>query len=197
MLEGTSMEIRSFLAFELPPDIMGVISHASGDMKNTPLNLRWVKPGNIHLTMVFMGNVPRENLKPIEQAAADVCRRYGPFKVFLDGTGVFGSRRNPRVLWARLNGDLERMSRFRDELQKDLEPFGIKQERRRFKPHLTFGRFRKGAKTGSDLDELLSRYQDLASPTCPLKELVLFKSDLKPAGAVYTRLNAWPLTGRD
>jgi RNA 2',3'-cyclic 3'-phosphodiesterase len=197
MLEGTSMEIRSFLAFELPPDIMGVISHTSGEMKDTPLNVRWVKPGNIHLTMVFMGNMPRERLKPIDQAAADVCRRYGPFKVFLDGTGVFGSRRNPRVLWAALNGDLERMSRFRDELQKDLEPFGIKQERRRFKPHLTFGRFRKGARTGSDLDELLSRYQDLTSPACAVNELVLFKSDLRPGGAVYTRLNAWSLSGRD
>jgi 2'-5' RNA ligase len=147
--------------------------------------------------MVFMGNVPLEHLNPIGRATEAVCRRYGPFNVALNGTGVFGSRRNPRVLWARLNGDLERMSRFRDELQKDLEPFGIKQERRRFKPHLTFGRFRKGAKTGSDLDELLSRYQDLTSPTCTLNELVLFKSDLKPGGAVYTRLNAWPLSGGD
>jgi 2'-5' RNA ligase len=197
MLEDTSMEIRSFLAFELPPEIMAVISHAFRDMKNTPLDVRWGKPGNIHLTMVFMGNVPLEHLNPIGRATEAVCRRYGPFNVALNGTGVFGNRRNPRVLWARLNGDLERLSRFRDELQKELEPFGIKQERRRFKPHLTFGRFRKGAKTGSDLDELLSRYQDLTSPTCALKELVLFKSDLKPGGAVYTGLNAWPLTGRD
>ena len=197
MLEGTSMEIRSFLAFELPPEIMGIISNASRDMKNTPLNVRWVKPGNIHLTMVFIGNVSQEELKPIGQVAANVCRRYGSFNVFLNGTGVFGSRRNPRVVWARLNGDLERMSRFRDELQKDLEPFGIKQERRPFKAHLTFGRFRKGARTGSALDELLSRYQDLTSPTCTLNELVLFKSDLKPGGAVYTRLNAWALVGND
>ena len=191
------MEIRSFLAFELPAEIMDVISHASRDMKKTPLNVRWVKPGNIHLTMVFVGNVPQEHLKPIGQAAADISRRYGPFNVFLRGTGVFGSKRNPRVLWARLDGDLERLSNFRDELQKHLEPFGIKREKRRFKPHLTLGRFRKGAGSGTDLDELLERYQDLTSPTCALEELVLFKSDLKPGGAVYTRLNVWPLTRRD
>ncbi len=190
------MEIRSFLAFELPHEIMTVISRASRDMQKTSLNVRWVKPGSIHLTMVFMGNVPREHLKPIGRATGDVCRRYGSFNVFLNGTGVFGSRRNPRVLWARLNGDLKRMSRFRDELQKDLEPFGIKQERRRFKPHLTFGRFRKGVKKSLDLDEVLSRYQDLTSPECNLNELVLFESDLKPDGAVYTRLNAWPLDGK-
>jgi len=191
------MEIRSFLAFELPPGIMSVISNASGDMKNTGLNVRWIKPGNIHLTMVFMGNVSQEHFKPIGRATAGVCRRYGPFNVFLSGTGVFGGRRNPRVLWAGLDGDLKRMSRFRDELQKGLGPFGIRQERRRFKPHLTFGRFRKGAGTGSGLDELLSRHRDLASPTCALNELVLFKSDLKQGGAVYTRLDAWPLTGKD
>jgi 2'-5' RNA ligase len=197
MLEDTSTEIRSFLAFELPPEIMAVISKASREMKNIAPNVRWVKPVNIHLTMVFMGNVPRERLKPIGKATSDVCRRFGPFNVSLDGTGIFGTRRNPRVVWARLDGDLERMSRFRNELQKDLEPFGIKQERRRFKPHLTFGRFGKAAITRSNLDELLLPHQDLTSPPCALNELVLFKSDLKPGGAVYTALNAWPLTGKD
>jgi 2'-5' RNA ligase len=191
------MEIRSFLAFELPSEIMSILSHALQDMKKTALNVRWLKPGNIHLTVVFLGNVPQENLEAIERSADAVCRRFGLFNISLVGTGIFGSRRNPRVLWGGLDGDIERMSLFRDALQKELAPLGIKQEKRRFRPHLTFGRFKKYTRTGSRLDELLSRYKDLKSPTCALKELVLFKSDLKPGGAVYTKLDTWPLAGSD
>jgi 2'-5' RNA ligase len=190
------MEIRSFLAFELPSEIKEIVSHAHQDMRKTPLDVRWVKPENIHLTIVFMGNIPNEHLQPIADAVGDVCREFGPFEVLLKGTGVFSSRRYPRVLWIGLAGDLERMSDFRDGLQSALLPFGIKQERRRFKPHLTLGRFRKATRPGFHLDEVLSKYRNLTSAVCAVHELILFKSDLKPSGAVYSKLNQWPLSGK-
>jgi 2'-5' RNA ligase len=87
------------------------------------------------------------------------------------------------------------MSLFRDALQERLIPFRIKEEKRRFKPHLTLGRFRKPKRTSSEELELLSRYGDVTSPVCSLTELVLFKSELKPGGARYTRLGVWPLKG--
>jgi len=189
------MEIRSFLAFELPPEIRAVVSNVSHEIKTSLLDLRWVKPENIHLTMVFMGNVHYEDLDQINKAVSSVCLRYGPFNISIKGTGVFGSRRSPRVLWVGLDGDLERMSYFRDALQKHLKPFGIKQEKRRFSPHLTLGRFRKGDRPGAHPDTILSRYLELDSPVCSIGELIQFKSDLKPGGAVYTRLNVWPLGG--
>jgi len=190
------MEIRSFLAFELPPEIKSIVSHASQDMRRSHLDVRWVKVSNIHLTIVFMGNVHPENLKGIGENVERVCHRYGPFDIFLKGAGVFGGRRNPRVLWIGLEGALERMSHFKGALHKHLSPFGIKVEKRSFRPHLTLGRFRKGAGPGPPFDELLSKYKDLSSPVCSLGQLVMFRSDLKPGGAEYTILKAWPLEGR-
>lgn len=190
------MEIRSFLAFELPPEIKGIVSQVSGDLGKSPLDARGVKTENIHLTVVFLGDVLEGHISPISEAAEKVCTRYSPFDVSLKGTGVFGSKNSPRVLWIGLDGDIERMSYFRDALQKGLRPFGVKQEKRRFRPHLTLGRFRKGSRTDVHLDEFLSRYRDLTSPLCPLGEMVLFRSDLKPGGAVYTKMKAWPLTGK-
>ena len=190
------MEIRSFLAFKLPPEIKKTLSHIAQDMRNTSLDVRWVKAGNIHITMVFLGNVPVGHVEPIGEAAEKVCQEYGPFAISIKGAGVFSSIRNPRVLWIGMNGDLERMTYFRDALQKRLRPFGIKQEKRRFKPHLTLGRFRKGARPRTCLDDLLTKYQSFISPVCTLEQLVLFKSDLKPGGAVYARLKEWPLSGR-
>ena len=90
------------------------------------------------------------------------------------------------------------MSRFRDALQRGLEPFGVRSEKRPFRPHLTLGRIRKGRGGGRrEVNALLRTYQDLTSADWPLAELVLFKSDLRPSGAVYTKLKAWPLSGEE
>lgn len=190
------MEIRSFLAFELPREIKEIISQASRDLENSLLDVRRVKVENIHLTMVFLGNVLEGQIRPISEAAEKVCIRYSPFHVSLKGTGIFGSRKSPRVLWIGLEGDIDRMSYFRGALHKRLGPFGIKEEKRRFRPHLTLGRFRKGHEAHCGLDEFLSRHKDLTSPECLLGELALFRSDLNPGGAVYTKMNSWPLGGR-
>ncbi|MBC8457984.1 MAG: RNA 2',3'-cyclic phosphodiesterase [Deltaproteobacteria bacterium] len=190
------MEIRSFLAFELPPEIKKIIFHVSEEAKKFPLDVRLVKASNIHLTMVFMGNILMEHLEGINEAVSKACKRYGPFNISLKGMGIFSNRRNPRVLWVGLEGDIERMSYFRGTLQKSLKSFGVKEEKRQFNPHLTLGRFRKGSRPSEHLDDLLSRYQDLTSPVSTLEELVLFKSDLNPKGAAYTKLNIWPLLGK-
>lgn len=190
------MEIRSFLAFELPSEIKNMIVRVSGELRKSDLDVRWVKVDNIHLTVVFMGNKKTEDIEAIGDEAQKVCLKYGIFDISLKGMGFFPNSRNPRILWLGLHGDLDRMSYFRDALQKHLKPFGIKEEKRRFKPHLTLGRFRKAKKMGSRLDDLVLKYKDLTSPSCPLKELILFKSDLKPGGAEYTKLEAWPLTGK-
>ncbi len=189
------MEIRSFLAFELPPEIRETLSVVSDDGRTLPLNVRWSRVVNIHLTVVFMGNVREDQIGLIGEVAGRICHGHAPFRIQVKGAGLFGSRRNPRVLWVGLGGETDRMSGFRDVLQKNLAPFGIKEEKRPFRPHLTLGRFRKGAKTDPSLEDLLLKYQDLNGPGCLLRELALFKSDLRPGGAEYTRLGVWPLRG--
>ena len=187
------MEIRSFLAFELPEDIKAIVSRVSAEMKGSPLDIRWVKIDNIHLTVIFLGKISTEHAVDIGTIAGDVCNDFEPFSISLKGTGIFSSKRNPRVLWIGLDSDMKRMSHFKDTLQKNLKPFGIKAGKRKFNPHLALGRFRKGAKSSVNLDALLQKHKDLTSPVCSLRELALFKSDLKPGGAIYTKLNTWPL----
>ena len=187
------MEIRSFLAFELPPDIKKIIREVSRAGKELPLDLRWVKSDNIHLTVVFMGNVSEDNIQAMGETVKKACAGVEPFDVNAGPLGFFGGRRHPRVLWMGLGGDVHPMGRFRDRLQKKLKPFGVKTERRPFKPHLTLGRFKKDAHPWPHLDHLILKFRDLRGQTCSLRELVLFKSDLKPGGAIYTKLDAWAL----
>jgi len=189
------MMIRSFLAFELPLDIKKIVAQVSGEVGKSTLNVRWVKVDNIHLTVVFIGNINPDDIPDMGSMVQKVCLQYGPFDISLKGMGVFPNNRRPRVIWLGLHGDLERLSFFRDALQKHLRPFGVKEEKRRFRPHLTLGRFRKHKRGASQLDEFILTYKDLTGPVCHLNELILFRSDLKPGGAEHTKLKSWPLSG--
>ncbi|RLC30183.1 MAG: RNA 2',3'-cyclic phosphodiesterase [Deltaproteobacteria bacterium] len=191
------MEIRSFLAFELPGEMKEILFRVSGKMKGFGLDVRWVRVDNIHLTVIFIGNISTDRLNSMDRIVTNVCVEFKPFDIALKGAGVFSGRHNPRVLWIGLAGDTERLATFRDRLQDALAPLGIKKEKRRFRPHLTLGRFRKGATGGMRLNRLLETCKNLSSPVHSVGELVLFRSELTPGGAVYTRLNAWPLTGEN
>jgi 2'-5' RNA ligase len=189
------MEIRSFLAFELPEDIKTIVTRVSGEIRKSSLDVRWVRPESIHLTLVFMGGVRSEQIPSMGESLGAVCANHGSFSISLKPMGCFPNSRNPRVIWLGLDGDLERMSRFRGDLQAALSPFGIKEEERAFRPHLTLGRFKQPAKRPTELEQMLAKHRDLSSPACTLDELVLFRSDLKPGGAVYTKLLSWRLSG--
>jgi 2'-5' RNA ligase len=189
------MAIRSFLAFELPPDIMRTVKDISEDIRRTRLDLKWVKVDNIHLTVVFMGNIRSEDVLAIGEEAGDVCVGFEPFEIALKGLGVFPNTRRPRVLWLGLEIEADRISSFRDSLQERLLDFGVREEKRAFTPHLTLGRFRKPESHDPLLGDIISRYADIKCPVGRLEELVMFKSELRPGGAEYTRLKSFPLKG--
>jgi 2'-5' RNA ligase len=189
------MEIRSFLAFDLPEGMRDTVSRLSAELMPLLPGARWVRAENIHLTIVFLGQVPESSIEDITGLAKSVCDRYGAFDMALKGVGVFSGVHNPRVLWVGLQAHLERMSDFRNALQRKLRPFGVREEKRPFRPHLTLCRFRKGTRGGAPLANILDAYKDFWSPFYTLQRLFLFKSDLTPKGSIYTELAQWPLTG--
>ena len=72
------MEVRSFLAFELSDEIKDILRNTSREMKKNRLDLRWVKVENIHLTVIFMGNMAVNILDQMDLSIREVCSRYQP-----------------------------------------------------------------------------------------------------------------------
>jgi 2'-5' RNA ligase len=190
------MDIRSFLAFELSAEMRSTVSGVYENVRNSRLEVRWVRPQGIHITVVFMGDVREEDIAAIGNEVGKVCSEFAPFHVSLKAMGCFPNCRNPRVIWIGLEGEIERMSSFREDLQRRLVPFGVKAEKRGFNPHLTLGRFKKPSRDESAIGKLIDKHKDLTSQVCSLHALVLFKSDLKPGGAIHTKVLSWPLSGK-
>lgn len=187
------MGIRSFLAFELPPEIREKIGEVSTELQKLTLPIRWVKVTNIHLTIIFLGYVDEDKIDDIKEKVNLVVQRFSIFQTRLNGIGVFPNWRKPRVIWIGLGGEIERLSNLREELQTELKVLGFKPEKRPFAPHLTIGRFKGLLDRDEELKSILDRYHDLSGDLQYLNELVLFKSDLKPDGPVYTKMATWQL----
>ncbi len=66
---------------------------------------------------------------------------------------------------------------------------------RPFSPHLTLGRVRS-PRGKADLSRAVENRKGMELGIFQAKEVILFRSELKPSGAVYTKLKEFPL-GRE
>ncbi len=190
--------VRCFLAISLSESVKKRLEALQQKLAESRADVRWVRPDGIHLTLKFLGNVPEEEIESIAKAAQEIAAQFGPLHLRVKGLGAFPSGRKPRVIWAGLEGDLKPLLRLQKELDKRLTKLGFEPESRPFVPHLTLGRVKSSRKIDR-LCQLIERYDQIGEgwEEIQAKDLILYKSTLKPSGAVYTPLRIIPLGGAD
>jgi 2'-5' RNA ligase len=185
------------VAVELDGDVQQALNRLQHDLqRHRLLGLRWVRPEGIHLTLKFLGETPRDRVASIVEALSASTTGVAPHELSLGKLGTFGSRNAPRVLWVDLEGDLEPLLRLQEQVERALTPLGFPAENRRFSPHLTLARVRP-EDARAVAEPLASAITAVTAPSTRIevRELSLMLSKLGPGGAVYTRLEAFPLAG--
>jgi 2'-5' RNA ligase len=184
--------IRSFIAIDLPDATRQGLAAVQEHLKQSGAGVRWVKPSSIHLTLKFLGNIQAAQVEDIALAVAQEIRDQPPITLGAAGLGAFPSRRKPRVLWIGMEGEVQRLNGIQARLENALEPLGFDREKRPFRPHLTIGR----VKDRRRLQSLIDAMAELKIPefdSFDVTEIILYKSDLRPTGAIYTKLHRMPL----
>ncbi|MCJ8502183.1 RNA 2',3'-cyclic phosphodiesterase [Desulfatitalea alkaliphila] len=179
--------IRTFIAFPLPDHLVRLAGDLQAELKDHGLDLRWVRPANIHLTLKFLGEIPSQRVAKVTDAMQAAGRETPPLSLMVQGMGVFPGIRAPKVLWVGLGGATEALGRMQARLEERLAEVGFAPERRPFKAHLTLARI----KARLDADRLLQGLQaagGYAPRPFEVQEMVLYRSELRPRGAVYTPL---------
>lgn len=179
--------IRAFLAIDLPASLRPVLSRAQEELKKSGADVRWVPPGNIHLTLKFFGNITEAQVEAIAEAARRVAAGQTPFTLALTGAGAFPSPKNPRVVWLGVGGDLDTVRDFHRRLEAAFAALGFPPEDRPFAPHLTLGRVKSPVGRLALTHCLATLPPPEASPF-QVQEIVLFRSNLSPQGATYLPL---------
>jgi len=179
--------LRSFLAIELPEAILKRIGEVQQDLKSARADVRWVSPRNIHLTLKFFGNIEESQIDAITQAIEEPVRVTPSISITVKGIGAFPSLKNPRVIWIGLPDEKKVLVSIQRRLEGELQKIGFQPEDRPYHPHLTLGRMRSNRGKDELLKEM-EKYREEEFGSFHAERVVLFKSDLRPEGAVYTRL---------
>ena len=182
-----SGSVRTFIALKLPPEIILLLHRVQQDLKRLNIRARWVRPENIHLTLKFLGDTLTDAVDRIGAEMADTAGEFAPISLAVKGLGVFPGIKRPRVVWVGIGGDTQALFALQNRLEEKLGAFGFPGEKRAFKAHLTLGRI-KNAANPEIVRQMIKKFADLSSEDFILKHLILYKSDLKPSGAVYSQL---------
>ncbi len=191
--------IRTFIAIELDESIKDELTKLQEQLKGKAPqgSVRWVRPGGIHLTLKFLGNVPADQIEEIARALQKSCQGFAPFSLSCGGLGCFPNLKRPRVVWVGIQEETGTLAQLHKAIEENVAPLGYPPEKRKFSPHLTLGRVQKRVGSGDRrrLGELVETLEIGTLGQMEVRSVNLMRSDLRPGGAVYTRLAEVKLEG--
>ena len=188
------MDFRSFLAIDLPTAIKDRLAGQIRILSPGTSGIKWVDARQIHLTLKFFGSISTEMVDKINEFTQIVALNIQPFSLTIQGVGGYPHIRRPRIIWAGLSRDLETLLKLVEKLEIAYGNIGIAREDRSFHPHLTLGR-NKTNQPNAILFQRLSGWVEEESEPFGVEEIILYKSELKPCGPVYSKFFSFPLKG--
>jgi len=138
--------VRLFVALVLPSQAIDELIGWRAEATRGFSGLRLLDPEQLHVTLCFLGWQPLE----ARDSIADVCRAVasaGSVSELVLGQPLWLPPRRPRVLAVELEDPGEGLAKLQSELSLRLEAGGwYAPERRKYMPHVTVARVRRGAK---------------------------------------------------
>lgn len=180
--------MRVFIAIEIDSEIKNKLSEYLSTLKRSGADIKWVVPGNVHLTLKFIGCIEKEALSNLNKIINDAVLGIGPFSISIGNIGAFPNLKNPRVVYVCVEERGNSLSQIYERLDKGVEQLGIKKESKKYVGHITLGRV-KSQKNISKLKNALNSETECYFGLEKVTSLSLIESKLTPTGPLYTRLN--------
>jgi 2'-5' RNA ligase len=185
-------DIRSFIAIEVPQALKSRMDELQQELRRAEADVKWVRPEGIHLTLKFLGSIRQEDVERISQSISPAIAGWKPFEVRVQGMGCFPNPRNPRVVWLGMDRGKEILTALQQAVEKKMAELSFPPEGRPFSPHLTLGRVRS-SRGKRELAQAIEKHRGAEVGTFQAREVFLFRSELRPSGAVYTKLREFPM----
>jgi 2'-5' RNA ligase len=174
--------LRLFIALPLPEETVERLVAWQSEALAVARGARIVARGNLHVTLVFLGNRPADDVGAILEAV-----RASAAEAERPSLAATGYRETRSVGMVVLDDEAGRATRLAERLSARLERLGVYEpERRPWLPHITVLRFRERPRLSPDPPDL-SR----VSPS----EVALYHSVLRRSGAQYEIREAVSLGG--
>lgn len=195
--------MRVFVAIDISQEAQREVEKLLKVFQKKHWPVRWERPEKLHLTLVFLGEVEKNQIQLIKLTCQKAVRNTSSFEVSFKGAGCFPGYNYPRIIWLGLKGDLKSLAALQKEIEK-----GLKIEkllkctkticdctkkhtiRKFFSPHITLGRIKDcRAKQRREIGRQLKRFRilDLKSKIL-VDQIVIYQSKLSSKGSRYYKL---------
>jgi len=178
---------RIFIAINLPKEVKDYLAKFEKKRFNWPV--RWTKPENLHITLVFVGYVGDVELEKIKEITKQVVCNYREFDVVLEKICPGPINARPRMIWV-LGKRNDYLSQLKEELENALIssseiPYNRK-ENREFFVHITLARARGFSKIPAVDVKLNIEFK--------VNSIEIMESKLLPTGAEYNVVELFELS---
>jgi len=184
-------QIRCFVAIELPDEAKEGLARLKRELERTEHKfVKWVNPRGVHLTLKFLGNIHSKQVTEVTEAMRTAVQGISRFHLEISDVGAFPNLKQARVLWVGIGGAVDKLSRLQQNIESALTALGFAKEERSFVPHLTLARIKQGASPMErrGFGELVGTTIFEDKYHVEVEAVSLMRSQLTPAGAIYTRL---------
>lgn len=181
--------IRAFIAVTLAESVIEEIAKIRALLQQARGDLRWTRIESLHLTFKFLGDIHHSQVEPILGALHEVVSARPPLRIVAQGLGAFPTLKRPRVLWLGLRG--EGLAEIHEAIEAALAPLNFPPEDREFTPHLTLGRVRS-LRGWEGVLAIVKEHANTLFGESLIDRVTLYRSELRPEGAIYTSLGSIP-----
>ncbi|BBB32002.1 2'-5' RNA ligase [Thermotomaculum hydrothermale] len=179
------MKKRLFLALELPENIKNeLIIQQNNLVKKLGVKGKTHRDA-LHLTLKFIGDFEEEKIESLSSEIERFTEKIHPFTLTLEKLSCFPDCFKPRIVFVS-SIPLQPIKAIAESLDSICERFGVKPEKRQFKPHITIYRVKKQAKIEEKKVNPLQ---------FTVNSITLFESILKPDRAYYKVVKSFKLSG--
>ena len=178
---------RTFIAIPVVPseNLLKILrelqQHLTGEA------IKWVEPGNLHLTLKFLGETRETQLTEIYGKLDRIGASFARMNGTLTGLDYFSINGNPSVLFSEISG-MPRLEEIAKVLNEAMSEEGFIPDQRRFRPHLTFARI-KMLRDRRKFTGLAGHYRSIELQSVEAEKMVLYESILYPEGPRYIPLH--------
>jgi len=188
--------IRTFIAVDVDDDtrdrlilLQERLAAHGGDA------VKWVEPDNLHVTLLFLGEVEDREVIAVCRTVSRVCAEHDAFTMSVEKVGCFPNARRPRVLWAGVGEGAAELIALHAALEGPLLELGCyRREERQYTPHITLGRV-KPDKMSFKLSEAIAKHQAWTAGQTAVREVLVMSSNLTGGGPQYTVMGRAKLRG--
>ena len=180
------MSARLFAALELPAPVRDALGAFGRAAAADDFALRAVRDDALHVTLAFLGHRALDDIDPAREAVRKVA---APVPDLALGDALWLAPRRPHVLTVEVADGTGALLALQEHVVAALvEAVGYKPDRRRFRPHVTVARVRRGAAPRR------GGLPDAPSASFAGEAVTLYRSWLGGGPARYEALERVPLT---